>query len=94
MPMPGAYVMINTMPGVEKTLVDQIADIPGVISVEGVYGDFDLIVRIEVPIGTSIDQVVNEIRKMPGLKSTRTVSSIEGERKSGTAMDHQGEPSD
>ncbi|MGH9993021.1 MAG: Lrp/AsnC ligand binding domain-containing protein [Nitrososphaera sp.] len=87
--------MINTMPGMERKLVDQIADIPGVISVEGVYGDFDLIVRVEVPVGTSIDQVVNEIRRMPGLRATRTVSSIEGERKSGTAMDHQlGEPSD
>ncbi|MCI0559244.1 MAG: Lrp/AsnC ligand binding domain-containing protein [Nitrososphaera sp.] len=86
--------MINTMPGMERKLVDEIADIPGVISVEGVYGDFDLIVRIEVPVGTSIDGVINQIRKMPGLKSTRTVSSIEGERKSGTAMDHQGEPSD
>lgn len=93
--MPGAYVMINSLPGMERRLIDQIADIPGVISVEGVYGDFDLIVRIEVPVGTSIDQVINEIRRTPGLKSTRTVTSIDGERKSGTAMDHHlGEPSD
>ena len=68
---------------------------PGVISVEGVYGDFDIIARVEVPVGTGIDQVVNEIRRIPGLKTTRTVTSIEGERKSGTAMDHHlGEPSD
>jgi DNA-binding Lrp family transcriptional regulator len=93
--MPGAYVMINTLPGMERKVLDEIADIPGVISVEGVYGDFDLIVRVEVPVGTGIEQVVNEIRKTPGLKTTRTVSSIEGERKSGTAMDHHlGEPSD
>ena len=93
--MPGAYVMITTQPGVERNIIDRIADVPGVISVEGVYGDFDIIARVEVPVGTGIEQVVNEIRSIPGLKTTRTVSSIEGERKSGKAMDqHLGEPSD
>lgn len=87
--------MITTQPGVERSIIDLIADVPGVISVEGVYGDFDIIARVEVPVGTGIEQVVNEIRKITGLKTTRTVSSIEGERKSGTAMDHHlGEPSD
>ena len=93
--MPGAYLMITTEPGAEKSLIDKIADVPGVISVEGVYGDFDIIARVEVPMGIGIDSVVNEIRRIPGLKTTRTVTSIEGERKSGTAMDHHlGEPSD
>lgn len=87
--------MITTQPGVERSIIDLIADVPGVISVEGVYGDYDIIARVEVPVGTGIDQVVNEIRRIPGLKTTRTVTSIEGERKSGTAMDHHlGEPSD
>ena len=87
--------MITTQPGVERSIIDLIADVPGVISVEGVYGDFDIIARVEVPVGTGIDQVVNEIRRIPGLKTTRTVTSIEGVRKSGTAMDHHlGEPSD
>ena len=87
--------MIGTEPGVERSIIDLIADVLGVISVEGVYGDFDIIARVEVPVGTGIDQVVNEIRRIPGLKTTRTVTSIEGERKSGTAMDHHlGEPSD
>jgi hypothetical protein len=42
--MPGAYVMINTLPGMEKPVLDRIAQIPGVVSVEGVYAEFDLIV--------------------------------------------------
>jgi len=92
--MPGAFVLANTLPGMEKQIIDQMAEIPGVISVEGVYGDFDLVVRVEVPVGNSIDEVVNKIRKVTGIKSTRTVSSIEGQRKSGTGMDHLGPPSD
>ena len=68
--MPGAYIMINTLPGMEKPLLDEIAQVPGVVSVEGVYGEFDLIVRVEVPPGNAVDFVINEIRKIQGIKST------------------------
>ena len=86
--------MINTLPGTEKPVLEDIAQLPGVVSVEGVYGEFDLIVRVEVPMGNSVDFVVNKIRKVTGIKSTRTISTIDGERKSGTGMDYLGPPSD
>lgn len=86
--------MINALPGMEKILLDEIAQIPGVISVEGVYGEFDLIVRVEVPVGNTVDFAINKIRKISGIKATRTVSTIDGQRKSGTGMDYLGPPSD
>jgi DNA-binding Lrp family transcriptional regulator len=92
--MPGAYVMINTLPGMEKPVLHQIAQVPGVVSVEGVFAEFDLIVRVDVPLGNTVDLVINEIRKIQGIKSTRTISSIDGERSSGIGMDHLGPPSD
>ncbi|MEP0826435.1 MAG: Lrp/AsnC ligand binding domain-containing protein [Nitrososphaera sp.] len=92
--MPGAYVMINTLPGMEKPVLEEIAQIPGVVSVEGVYGEIDLIVRLEVPMGNSVGFVIDKIRKVAGIKSTKTISTIDGERKSGTGMDYLGPPSD
>ena len=86
--------MINTLPGMEKPVLEEISQLPGVVSVEGVYGEFDLIVRLEVPVGNTVDFVITKIRKIPGVKSTRTVSTIDGERKSGTGMDYLGPPSD
>ena len=86
--------MVNTMPGMERPVLDEIAQLPGVVSVEGVYGEFDLIVRVEVPMGNTVDFVVNKLRKVSGIKSTRTISTIDGERKSGTGMDYLGPPSD
>ena len=86
--------MINTLPGMEKPVLDEIAQLPSVVSVEGVYGEFDLIARVDVPQGNTVDLVINQIRKIHGIKSTRTISSIEGERTSGTGMDHMGPPSD
>jgi DNA-binding Lrp family transcriptional regulator len=92
--MPGAYIMINTLPGMERLVLEEIAQLPGIISVEGVYGEFDLIARAEVPMGNTVDFVINKIRKIRGIKSTRTVSTIDGQRKSGTGMDYLGPPSD
>ena len=45
-------------------------------------------------MGNTVDFVVNKLRKVSGIKSTRTVSTIDGERKSGTGMDYLGPPSD
>lgn len=44
--MPGAYVIITTIPGMEREVLDKVADVPHVISAEGVYGDFESINRI------------------------------------------------
>jgi DNA-binding Lrp family transcriptional regulator len=92
--MPGAYVIITTLPGMEHSVLEQVAEIPHVVSVEGVYGDFDIIVRIEIPGSESLEPVVRQIRKVHGIRFTKTVRSIEGERKSGTGTDHLGAPSD
>lgn len=92
--MPGAYVIITTIPGMEKEVLEQVVEVPHVISAEGVYGDFDIIARIELPGNESIEPVVTHIRKIRGIRFTKTVRSIEGERRSATGTDHLGAPSD
>jgi DNA-binding Lrp family transcriptional regulator len=90
--MPGAYVLIKTLPDADVS--DLIADIPHVVSVESAYGDFDVIVKIEVPRDASLDKIISEIRKVSGVRSTQTALLIEGKRRSGTGTDHLGAPSD
>lgn len=92
--MAGAYVIIITIPGMERAVLEQVVEVPHVISAEGVYGDFDIIVRIELPGNESIEPVLKNIRKIHGIRFTKTVRSIEGERKSATGTDHLGAPSD
>ena len=91
--MPGAYVIITVIPGMEERVLEEVSQIPNVISAEGVYGDFDIIVRIEIPGNESLEPVVARIRKVKGIRFTKTVRSA-GERKSGTGTDHMGAPSD
>lgn len=90
--MPGAYVLVKTLPGAD--ISDEIAGIPHVISVESAYGDFDIIIKIEVPRDAGLDKVISDIRKIRDIQSTRTAVLIEGRRRSGIGTDHLGEPSD
>ena len=85
-------MLVKTLPGAE--ISDRIAEIPHVVSVESAYGDFDVIVKIEVPRDASLDKAISEIRKVQGIRSTHTAMLIEGKRRSGTGTDHLGEPSD
>ena len=90
--MPGAYVLIKTLP--DADVFDRMAEIPHVASVESAYGDFDVIVKIEVPRDASLDKIISEIRRVSGVRSTHTAMLIEGKSRSGTRTDHLGAPSD
>ena len=92
--MPGAYVLIKIHPGVEKQVIDELSQIPGVVHVDGVYGGFDIVVRVEFPTDTMISRTLQKIRGIAGIKSTVTMSLIEGQRKLRTDMDQAGPPSD
>ena len=93
--MSGAYILVNTAPGVEKQVIDELSQIPGVVYVEGVYGGFDVIVRVEFPADEMITRTLNKIRKIEGIKSTLTMTFIPGQHKKGvTDADHMGPPSD
>ena len=85
-------MLVKALPDAE--ISDRIAEIPHVVSVESAYGDFDVIVKIEVPRDASLDKVISEIRRVPGIQSTHTAILIEGKRRSGTGTDHLGAPSD
>ncbi|MGI0020227.1 MAG: Lrp/AsnC ligand binding domain-containing protein [Nitrososphaera sp.] len=93
--MPGAYVLIKINPGVERQVIDELSQLPGVVHVEGVYGGFDIVARIEFPTDAMISRTLNKVRKISGIKSTVTMSFIEGQQKKVRSdMDHLGPPSD
>jgi DNA-binding Lrp family transcriptional regulator len=93
--MPGAYVLIKINPGVERQVIDELSQLPGVVHVEGVYGGFDIVVRIEFPTDIMISRTLQKVRSISGIKSTITMSFIDGQQKKlGADADHLGPPSD
>jgi len=69
------YVLVVTEIGKEYEVRGAIEKIKGVTEARAVYGEFDLVARIETPSLKELDEVVTEIRKIPSIIRTVTLIS-------------------
>ena len=72
-----AYVMIKVGAGeyfgVEKTIKEKIAEMPGVIKVDSVFGRFDIIAEVEAKETRELSLLVTDkIKGIPSVVSTET----------------------
>jgi len=66
-----AYILINTMGGKAKKVLQTIKMIDGVERANGVYGSYDLVAAIEGE--DLVDLVVDKIRTIDGVVKTNTL---------------------
>jgi DNA-binding Lrp family transcriptional regulator len=73
MVMVQAYVLIKVSPGMEKDIYAQLTQFDSVSESEILYGDYDLIAKIQAKNPEQLDDFVfNTLRKIEGVKSTTT----------------------
>ncbi|KON29502.1 hypothetical protein AC482_06345 [miscellaneous Crenarchaeota group-15 archaeon DG-45] len=71
--MEQALVMMVVEPASEKKVLDRLREMPGVIEAHFLYGPYDMYVKIEARTSQEIQSIVfNEIRTIPGIRSTMT----------------------
>ena len=76
--MPGIYVMIGTEPGETENLLKSIREKEEVVICEAVTGVCDIVVKLEGgSVVTLLNTVLQEIRKLPGIKSTETLVAVD-----------------
>ena len=68
-----SYVLIVVSIGKEFDVLNKIRDLPGVTEAVVVYGEYDLVVRIEADNMKVIDNVVTSIRNIPSVLRTVTL---------------------
>jgi DNA-binding Lrp family transcriptional regulator len=69
-----AYVLITTATGKEGSVLEQLRKISGLSEVHQLFGQFDMIVRMETKnYDVLCDEVLGKIRTIPGVTSTRTL---------------------
>lgn len=70
-----AYILINAEVGRENDIVGEIIDkfSNAVTEARTTYGDFDVVVRLEVSSMRALDGIVSGIRKIPGVVRTVTL---------------------
>jgi DNA-binding Lrp family transcriptional regulator len=72
--MESAYIMINCELGSEDSVIEQLKSIPGIKEVQGVFGNYDILAKIEIPSLKSLrDIIAFKIRKIPEIHCTTTI---------------------
>ncbi len=72
-----AYLLIQCDMGSETEIIQQLVKIPEVKEVRGTYGVYDIFAKLESESREKLDEILtNNIRKIPKIRSTNTLSPI------------------
>ena len=69
------YVLVVTEVGKENEVSQELGKMKGVTEARTVYGEFDVVARVEVENLKEVDETITAIRKVPGIIRTVTLIS-------------------
>lgn len=73
-----AFILIRVPALRTGGAVQVLKSIPGVVEAHGLYGESDVIVKVDVPDNKTLDELVMEkIQGLPEVESTRTFIVVE-----------------
>ena len=71
------FVLISTAPGKEHDVYNQLKDMPEIVEIHPLFGEYDLIAKIEVKDFNHLGKiVVDKIRTIDGVIDTKTLTGI------------------
>ena len=72
------YVLLNVVPGAEHDVYLQLQQLESVSDATVLFGDYDLIVKLQaVDLSSIAKAVVESIRQIPGVVDTKTLAGAE-----------------
>ena len=76
--MAAGYVLVNVSPGKESDAYESIKRVPSVTDATMLFGDYDIIAKLEADsLGEIAKTVVEIIRQIPGVTDTKTLAGAE-----------------
>ncbi len=77
--VPTAFVLINTEPANEETVLKAVSEIEGVIEAYILYGVYDVLAKVQTDSMERLKEtVIWQIRRIKGVVSTLTLIVAEG----------------
>ena len=70
-----SYLLLLVDVGKEHSVAKELRRLPGVTEAQVVYGEYDLVARIELGNVMLMDETVTMARKLPGVTRTSTLIS-------------------
>ncbi|MDH3502619.1 MAG: Lrp/AsnC ligand binding domain-containing protein [Nitrosopumilus sp.] len=74
-----AYVLLTCNSGTESSLIAELKKIPEVKEVNGVWGKYDIFLKISTENPSGIDQVVSKLRNLGDITSSYTMHVLYGQ---------------
>ena len=71
--MPTAYVLINCDLGSEEEILKELRRLNEVVELSGVYGVYDIIVKMTGTSPNDLEYAYSKIRHIDGIKTTSTL---------------------
>ena len=64
-----SYILLNCSPGSEVEVISEISSLAGVIEVNGIFGKYDVFVKVSAENPDAIEMIVSQIRKIKVISS-------------------------
>jgi len=64
-----SYILLNCSPGSEVEVISEISSLAGVIEVNGVFGKYDVFVKVSAENPDTMAKMVSKIRKIKVIRS-------------------------
>lgn len=74
-----AYVLVSCNSGSEMKIISEFKEIPEVSEINGVWGKYDIFVKISSPDTSKIDLMVQKLRNHPDVTDTYTMHVLYGQ---------------
>lgn len=71
-----AFILVSTVPGKEHEVYNKISKIKYVVEIHPLFGEYDLIVKIDAEDFTELGKIViDQIRTIEGVIDTKTLTA-------------------
>ncbi|MEM1538252.1 MAG: Lrp/AsnC ligand binding domain-containing protein [Candidatus Nezhaarchaeales archaeon] len=70
-----AFILMVTELAKEQEVVREVLRIPGVVEARLLYGEFDVLAKVEVNSMKELDEVITKVRNTRGVVKTTTLIS-------------------
>ena len=64
-----SYILLNCSPGSEVEVISEISSLAGVIEVNGIFGKYDVFVKVSAENPDAMMMIVSQIRKIKVISS-------------------------
>jgi|FrelakmetLWP11LW_1041352.scaffolds.fasta_scaffold76813_2 DNA-binding Lrp family transcriptional regulator len=68
-----AFILCVVQPGTEEDVTEKISNMKNVIEVHELYGEYDMIVKVNVKELGELDILTSSIRRVPGVQMSSTM---------------------